>query len=108
MSTDLLNASAMPVLAIWVLLPPTLRAPASSVEPTRSQNITVSWRRSASSGRAAAAIGSVAAGTLPWSSPAMASRSLRRCPIEVMPSAVRSSAVSRGSTSASMSWAWNA
>ena len=40
---------------------------ASSVEPTRSQNSTVSWRRSASTGRIVAAIGSAAAGAVPSS-----------------------------------------
>ena len=82
---------------------------ASSVEPTKSTNMIVSCRRSAS-GRALAGAGSVrsgagATGSLASASPcsaAMASSSRRRCPTDVMSSAIRSSAVSRDSTSASI------
>ena len=68
----------------------------SGVEPTRSQNITVSCRRSASLEAAdvTAEVGSEAL------SVAMASSSLRRWPTEVTPMLIRSSAVSFGSTSA--------
>src|SRR5215831_12940226 len=38
---------------------------ASAVEPTRSQNITVSWRRSAPSVRGGSAVAGVGAGTSP-------------------------------------------
>jgi hypothetical protein len=41
-------------------------------------------------------------GAVPSLSAAIASSSRRRCPIELMPSAIRSSAVSRDSTSASI------
>ena len=70
----------------------------SAVEPTRSENITVTWRRSArSSGEALGALDVVAAsteGALPLASvrrAAMASSSLRRCPSDVTPSSFRSS-----------------
>ena len=59
----------------------------SAVEPTRSENITVTWQRSArSSGEALGALNAVATSAedaLPLASvrrAAMASRSLRRCP----------------------------
>src|SRR5262249_38554108 len=57
----------------------------SGVEPTRSQNITVSWRRSASLEAAAvtAEVGSEALRV------AMASSSLRRWPTEVTPMLIR-------------------
>src|SRR5712671_4712765 len=59
---------------------------ASSVEPTRSQNITVSWRRSASVGAGASegAAVTAAVGTAAPSA-AMASSSLRRWPIAATP-----------------------
>ncbi len=75
----------------------------SSVEPTRSQNITVSCRRSASAG----AIRSGEAGSSEPSA-AMASSNRRRCPIDVTPSSRRSSPVSRRKTSPSMSLSRNA
>ena len=81
----------------------------SAVEPTRSQNITVSCRRSASAGAGAsrgAAVAAAAGASAP--SAAMASSSLRRWPTEVTPSSIRSSAVSFGSTSPSISLSRNA
>ena len=70
----------------------------SAVEPTRSENITVTWRRSArSSGKALGVLDVVAAsaegGLLPASARrvAMASSSLRRCPSDATPSSLRSS-----------------
>jgi hypothetical protein len=74
----------------------------SGVEPTRSQNMTVSWRRSASdrtgvSGRAGASAASAA----------IASSRRRRCPTEAIPMLTRSSAVSRGNTCASTSFSRN-
>ncbi len=67
----------------------------SAVEPTRSQNITVSCRRSASAGAGASRDAAVtaAAGTAAPSA-AIASSSRRRCPTEVTPRSFRSSAVS--------------
>ena len=70
----------------------------SAVEPTKSENITVTWRRSArSSAKAPGALvpdlGSSAA-FVPASlrRAAIASSSLRRCPNDVTPSSFRSSA----------------
>ena len=69
-----------------------------AVEPTRSENITVTWRRSArSSGVALGAVDAVAASTeavLPPASlrsAAMASSSFTRCPSAATPSSFRSS-----------------
>src|ERR1700722_9566843 len=77
----------------------------SAVEPTRSENITVTWRRSArSSGGALGALDVVAAsteGVLPCASArsaAMASSRIRRSPSAVTPSSLRSSAVRLGRT----------
>ena len=81
----------------------------SAVEPTRSQNITVSCRRSASpfgarvTGVSASSPDASVAGT---PKAAMASSSLRRWPTEVTPSSRKSSAVSRRKTAASMSLSW--
>ena len=87
----------------------------SAVEPTKSENITVTWRRSArSSGCALGALDVVAAstdGVLPLASArraAMASSSLRRCPSAVTPSSFRSSAVRLGRTVSSISFSRNA
>jgi hypothetical protein len=71
----------------------------SAVEPTKSENITVTWRRSArSSGEALGALGVVAASAEGALFPAslrraaIASRSLRRCPTMPTPKSFRSSA----------------
>src|SRR5215472_9092402 len=102
----------------------------SSVEPTRSQNITVNCRRSASTptlpspvvpgtspgrgglGRGVPSIGRSAVlldvGGAPLPRAAMASSILRRCPTDVTPSSRRSSPVSRRKTSPSMSLSRNA
>jgi hypothetical protein len=84
----------------------------SAVDPTRSQNITVSWRRSAWVGAGAGggtdkgvAVRAGAGAAAP--SAAMAERSLRRWPTEVTPMLIRSSAVSSGRTSPSTSLSWN-
>ena len=76
-----------------------------AVEPTKSENITVTWRRSArSSGETLGVLGVGAApaegaGALASvRSAAMASRSFRRCPSAVTPSSFRFSCVSRGSS----------
>jgi hypothetical protein len=76
----------------------------SSVEPTRSQNITVSWRRSAPArtGAVTAAVGASAPGA------AIASSRRRRCPTKVTPRSFRSSAVRLGNTLSSISFARNA
>ena len=78
----------------------------SAVEPTRSTNITVSWRRSAAEGRGPATRGG---GDMLVAGPraAMASSSFFRWPSDETPMSLRSSAVSRGSSSASMSLARN-
>ena len=82
---------------------------ASAVEPTRSQNITVSWRRSAVS--LPGADGDVdtpsairAAGVNGAESRPIADKIVRRCPIKTTPSCVRSSTVSFGRTLASISF----
>jgi hypothetical protein len=69
------------------------------VDPTRSTNSTVSWRRSASAGLAlaaasAAALGSACGAKAGSARAAIASRSLHRCPTVVTPMSLRSSAVS--------------
>ena len=82
----------------------------SAVEPTMSQNITVSCRRSASiiGGEVASDVALAAAdwATIGGSAPkaAIAANSLRRWPTEVTPMLIRSSAVSCGSTSPSTSF----
>ena len=87
----------------------------SAVEPTKSENITVTWRRSArSSGRALGALDVLAGstdGALPLASfrrAAIASSSLRRCPTMLTPSSFRSSAVRLGRTVSSISFSRNA
>ena len=87
----------------------------SAVEPTKSENITVTWRRSARVlGRGAWGTGAVAAsadGALALASlrsAAMASRSLRRCPRAATPSSFRFSAVRLGRTVSSISFSRNA
>jgi hypothetical protein len=83
----------------------------SAVEPTKSENITVTWRRSARSSGCALGVLDVVRGStggvLPLTSlrkVAMASSSLRRCPSEVMPSSFKSSAVRFGRTVSSTSF----
>src|ERR1700730_8231269 len=81
----------------------------SAVEPTRSENITVTWRRAARSS-------GVALGGEDTASPegsfarkaVMASRSLRRCPTIPTPKSFRSSAVRLGRTVSSISFSRNA
>src|SRR5580704_11120107 len=86
-----------------------------AVEPTKSENITVTWRRSArASGAALGALDAVATSAeaaLPLASArraAIASRSLRRCPNAATPSSFRSSAVRPGRTVSSISFSRNA
>src|SRR3954447_6030441 len=76
----------------------------SAVEPTRSTNITVSWRRSAPTAGSGASPG----GAAPARRAAIASSSRRRWPTDVMPMSLRSSAVSLASRSASTSLSRNA
>ena len=87
----------------------------SAVEPTKSENITVTWRRSArSSGGVFGALDVVVAspdGVLPLASlgsAAMASSSFTRCPSDVTPSSFRFSCVRLGRTVSSMSFSRNA
>ena len=84
----------------------------SAVEPTRSENITVTWRRSArSSGCALGVLVASTGGALPLASlrrAAMASRSLRRCPTAVTPSSFSVSCVRLGRTVWSISFSRNA
>ena len=84
-----------------------------AVEPTKSENITVTWRRSARS--SGGALGAVAGrrqqGALPPVSvrrAAIASSSLRRCPTAETPRSFRSSAVRLGRTVSSISFSRNA
>ena len=86
-----------------------------AVEPTKSENITVTWRRSArSSGRALGALDVIVAvtdGALPLASvrrAAMASSSFTRCPSDATPSSFRFSCVRLGRTVSSMSFSRNA
>src|ERR1700738_4150670 len=72
----------------------------SGVEPTRSQNITVSWRRSAPSPRGAA----VGGGTGGWVSSAAIARSMRLRWPSTTPSFSRSASVSSGKISASIAF----
>jgi hypothetical protein len=76
----------------------------SGVDPTRSQNITVSWRRSASAGAVPplGAMDGVGSGGAAARRAAIASSSRRRSPTKVTPRSFRSSAVRLGSTSASI------
>ena len=87
----------------------------SAVEPTKSENITVTWRRSArSSGDTLGVLDVVAASTdgdLPLTSlrrAAIASSSLSRCPTAVTPSSFRVSCVRLGRTVSSISFLRNA
>ena len=84
------------------------RRVASSVEPTRSQNITVSCRRSALVG-AGVSRTIVSAMTGAWvPSAAIASSNRRRWPIGTTPISLRSSDVRLGSTLSSISFTRNA
>ncbi len=86
-------------------------APSGAVEPTRSQKITVSWRRSASAtAKLAGAAGdpAVAARPSPLGRSAIAFNSSRRWPIAPTPSSLRSSAVSSGRMRWSISLSRNA
>ena len=87
----------------------------SAVEPTKSENITVTWRRSArSSGCALGALDVVAAsteGVLPLASvrrAAMASSSFTAVPERATPSSFRSSCVRLGRTVSSILFSRNA
>ena len=93
------------------------RREASAVEPTRSQNMTVSCRRSAelaampaSPPRRTGSVDGTGAPEIgePSRNAAIAASSFRRWPIDVTPSPIRSSAVSFGRISASISFARNA
>ena len=88
----------------------------SAVEATRSQNMTVSWRRSAVSRAASAGEGLRDRGARATSSgaadgvfsPSIADMILSRWPTEATPRSFRSSTVSLGSTASSMSLSRNA
>src|SRR5262249_27236830 len=77
----------------------------SAVEPARSQIITVTWRRSASSRNTGLVAVLVGAGATPSSS-AIARRSLRRCPSRT-PSSLRSCSVRSRMTERSMALSAN-
>jgi hypothetical protein len=81
----------------------------SAVEPTRSENITVTWRRSARPlvASTVAEAGGAAISLLSARNAAIASRSLRRCPRAVTPSSFRSSAVRPERTVSSNSFSRN-
>ncbi len=87
----------------------------SAVEPTKSENITVTWRRSArSSGEALGVAGVVAASAEGALAPAslrraaMASSSFSRCPTAATPSSFSVSCVRLGRTVSSISFSRNA
>ncbi len=73
-----------------------------AVEPTKSENITVTWRRSAASLGDVSITGTASAGAAFASASArrtaMASSSVRRCPTMTTPRSFKSSAVKRGRT----------
>src|SRR5262252_1431903 len=79
-----------------------------AVEPTRSQNITVSCRRSTAEAGAAWSAGAVGAGRSASRKAAIAASNLRRCPTRLTPRSFRSSAVSSGNTAASIALSRNA
>src|SRR5262249_7260935 len=77
-----------------------------AVEPTMSENITVTWRRSAAvslvgAGTVEDISEGVGSGFVPERKPTIASSSLRRSPTAATPKSLRSSAVSFGRTAAS-------
>src|SRR5215471_4602263 len=74
-----------------------------AVEPTRSQNITVSWRLSAVPAGSVASPRSVGSGLRSSRKAVIAASNFRRCPTRLTPISLRSSAVSSGSTAASIS-----
>ena len=77
----------------------------SAVEPTKSENMTVTWRRSP------LGVEATSAGISPLASvrkAAMASSSLRRWPMAPTPMSFRSSAVKRRRTVSSISFSRNA
>ena len=84
----------------------------SAVEPTRSENITMTWRRSArSSGCGLGVLVASTGGALPLASlrrAAIASSSFTRCPSAVTPSRFRCSSVRLGRTVSSISFSRNA
>jgi len=80
----------------------------SAVDPTRSQNITVSCRLSAVPAVSLDSLRSAGFGRDSSRKAAIAASSLRRCPISPTPMSVRSSAVSSGSTVASIALSRNA
>src|SRR5450631_1535788 len=84
----------------------------SGVEPTRSENITVTWRRSAVSLAASSvsreASDSGVGALTSVRKVAMASSNLRRCPTDPIPSSLRSSAVKLGRTVLSTLFSRNA
>src|SRR5262249_31268984 len=86
----------------------------SAVEPTRSENITVTWRRSARSSECGPevldAVAVSAEGALPVAPrrAAIASSNVRRCPRAATPSSFRSSAVRFGRTFSVISFSRNA
>ena len=84
-----------------------------AVEPTRSENITVTWRRSARSSGALAldVVAASTEGVLPLASlrrAAIASSSFSRCPTAVTPSSLSVSCVRLGRTVSSISFSRNA
>jgi hypothetical protein len=86
-----------------------------AVEPTKSENITVTWRRSARSSGCALGVLDVVAGSTEGALPrvsvpraAMASSRIRRCPSAATPSSLRSSAVRLGRTRSLISFSRNA
>src|SRR5262249_52660070 len=92
-----------------------VHAGGEAVEPTRSESITVTWRRSArASGGALGALDVLDASTedalllASLRRAAMASSSFTRCPIEATPSSFRISCVKPGRTVSSMSFSRNA
>src|ERR1051326_5256148 len=84
----------------------------SAVQPTRSENITVIWRRSALSLAGLSTLeGRAGGGAVAFASLAragMASRSLRRCPTRTTPTSFKSSAVKLARTVASIALSRNA
>jgi hypothetical protein len=98
---------------------------ASAVEPTRSENITVTWRRSPTASRGGSAIDELAdddtgegtdvvagddaaVASISERKRAIASSNLRRSPTRTTPRSFKSSAVNLGSTSLAILFSRNA
>src|SRR5216684_1945174 len=108
---DYLGATAVIGADDVAQLPGSSRAD-NAVEPTRSANMTVSWRRSASGAlppeRSSSTDCSAVSRSVSARNAAIASTRIRRWPTAVTPRSLRSSAVSLGRTASSIAFSRNA